>query len=725
MPELSAADQAKLDALLGTILAGRSPRVAEVVAVSWPPPTGTVYYASTQADEVCPGLKAKLGHAPVEARLANSEGEPFLKIVHEESLSDDELEFDLWDADGRISDLFYEHGAGVRVEIFYYFEDVGLLLSQWWGHLQPPEEAGAERFVATAAFGFLSAMLPLPRRAFFVGCQAVDGLLLKTQAEIDEGDCPRDMHLGGSVGVPGMEFHPCPRNSRADCTAHVGDSLSFLAFDTTIEAIANRVGGRTYLEMSRGNETNLKKALRVIAGRRKVRDLDVIRYTAQTNAKNPDQGYVRAEFAAGEGPWRAMWNCAVNDAIIGEQHLNKRLGERRQPPTNFSPNANNDSGTAKFFAVYGPTNPSNHSAATLRGSCDAEGSADVRVYASETAFTEEYSTDRAWWLLHALRNKRWGYGLDVARAAIETDFIPLSAWTQQTVAVRLPDGTLTTAPRSTFNAELTDRSVQQQINDICAAGRFSPPFPHEGKLRVVPLAKVADLSACPLFTDYGGDRNICVDENGRSTLTRSIVTDANLPNRLVINFEDAAKDFVERPLTFEDVGQQLRAGHAFGDTTRRVVEKKYSLLGVTNYPEAVRLGNLYLDLGEFDEGGLRNNLRISFTTWFAFTLTLHKYMVIRVLSKQLERYRQQDGATFEYFRIRSITRLPNLKVRVSAQAYPVDYFEESEDLTVPPAIQPGDGADNPGGRPGGRPGPGGFGDFGFENDRIHFRLIAA
>lgn len=470
MSELSAEDQARLRALVGIIDAGESPRVAELVAVYWPQPTGAVYYAATQADASHPGLAAKIAFAPVEARLAYAEGEPFCEIVHEESLSDDELELDLWDADGRVSDLFYEHGAGVRVEIFYYFSDVDLLLSQWWGHLQPPEEAGAERFVASAAFGFLSAMQPLPRRAFFVGCQAVDGLLLTTQAEIDEGDCPRNMHLGGSVGVPGMEFHPCERRSRADCVAHIGDSLSYLAFDTVVEAIANRVGGRTYLEISRGNEGSLNKPLRVIIGRRRVRDLDVIRYTAQTNAKDPDQGYVRAEFAVSEGPLRSMSNCAVNDALIGEQHLNRRLGEKRQPATNFSPNAGNDSGTAKFFAVYGPTNPANHSASSLRGSCDLEGSTDLRVYTGETAFTEQYSTDRAWGLLHALRHKRWGYGLDVARLAIEKDFIPLSAWTQQLVAVTLADGTLTTAPRSTFHAELTDRNVQQQVNDLCCTG---------------------------------------------------------------------------------------------------------------------------------------------------------------------------------------------------------------------------------------------------------------
>src|SRR5262252_3010889 len=76
---------------------------------------------------------------------------------------------------------------------------VELLFSQWFGHMQPVEEGSAEWYESTAETGFMSSMLPLPRRAFFSSCQAMFGGWLATQAEIDEGDCPYNRHLGGAA----------------------------------------------------------------------------------------------------------------------------------------------------------------------------------------------------------------------------------------------------------------------------------------------------------------------------------------------------------------------------------------------------------------------------------------------------------------------------------------------------------------------------------------------
>ncbi|HYG78928.1 MAG TPA: hypothetical protein VD861_00990, partial [Pyrinomonadaceae bacterium] len=388
---LTPEDTQKVAALQLMIAEGRAIRVSEIVAVFWPQPTGTVYYAATQLDDLYPDL----GLSPVEARLPWNSGAPFSEVVHESGLSDEEVELDFWDADGRVADLFEQHGAGVRVEIFYYFPDVDLLLSEWWGHLQPPEEADEERFVATAAVGFQSSMLPLPRRAFFSGCQAIDGVLLTTAEEIAANDCPRDMHIGGSVGVVGMENHLCPRRNRQDCIDHIGDSLSMLAFDTVVESIINRqTEGPTRLATSRGNESNLKRPLRVIIGERTVRELDLLAYTPQTNNNTPDQGYVRVLFAICEGRVKSITLCKVNNSLIGFEHLNWRLGARRQPPTGFSPNVPNYSGTALFYGVYGPVDPSQYNATNLSGEAKVEGLDDMRVYTAETAYTEQYTRER-------------------------------------------------------------------------------------------------------------------------------------------------------------------------------------------------------------------------------------------------------------------------------------------------------------------------------------------
>mgnify|MGYP000847588188 FL=1 len=196
-----------------------------------------------------------------------------------------------------------------------------------------------------------------------------------------------------------------------------------------------------------------------------------------------------------------------------------------------------------------------------------------------------------------------------------------------------------------------------------------------------------------------------------------------LGNRVVITFEDASIENQERTLTFEDVDAQLRAGRSFGDNSRFPVTKPYKLFGVTEFGQAVRQGNLLLDLGPFagttDEGGgLRNNRRIKFTTWFSETLNLHKYKVIKVISRKLRRY------GFEYWRICSMNRQPDLKLEIVAQAYPVDYYDALESEEAASVLLPGSGGGdpNPGGKPDGLPETLSFGEVSTSEDRITFTI---
>jgi hypothetical protein len=725
---LPAADQAKL-ALLTDLIAearrgGPQVQVCELVAAAWPAPDRLVYYASTFADDIWPALNEKLAGAPVEPRL---QGGQFLDVTRDSGISDDSVQLDLWDADHAVSDLFETHGEGVRVEIFFYFPQVDLLLSQWFGRLRAPEDADEERFTAKAENGFMSVLLPLPRRAFFGTCQAVDGLLLQTQAEIDEGDCPRNMHIGGSVGVPGMEFHPCPRLTRQDCIDHIGDDLSWLAFNTAIQSYP--VGQKGIIATSRGNESNLKRPLRVLAGERTVRDLDLLEYVVEIgNPKHPERGSIKLLYAVAEGRLRSLTNPKAQNTAVPPQHYSVRLGAKRQSRTGFTKDVNNYSSTALLNVVlqgdFSKVDPSQ-----IPVEVHAEGDDTVRAYASEdpSDFVEQYSKDRSWWLLHAERHKRWGLGADVRRFVLQ-DFRDLSAWFAGNVSVHNPDGTVTTIQRSTFNAELIDRTAQQQINDICLAGRCTVPFPYEGKLRVFPLRRFTqeELDAAPVFTDsdeFGFERNIVRDEQtGKSTLTRSTISDTELPNSIVCTYDDATQDFKEVALPpAESVEQQLRAGRAFGDTGRRVVEKRYGLLGVTARPEAWRLAVLLRDLGEFDEGGVENPDRVKFQTFFTHALALYKSGPIRVLSHSLVN-RRTGTQKFEWWRVRSVRKLPNLLVEVSAQAYPVEYYEKTEDLAAPIAPPSPDPVENPGGRPTERPWPVLFPTIGVTNDSIIVEL---
>jgi hypothetical protein len=735
MSVLSAEDQAKLAALTGLIRAARaggdSVQVVELVSATYPQPDGLVYYASTFADDVFPSLRDKLAGARVEPRLP---GGQFLDVTRDSGISDDSVSLDLWDKDHAISDLFETHGEGIRIEVFFYFPQVDLLLSMWFGHLRPPEDADEERFPAKAENGFMSVLLPMPRRAFFQTCQAVFGGLLSTQAEIDEHDCPYNRHQpGGLVGnldpATGLPFTGCPRRTRQDCIDRLGDALSWLAFDTGIASYP--VGSKGVIATSRGNETKLKRPLRVLAGRRTVKDLDLLAYVVETgNPSHPERGSIKLLYAVAEGRLRSLTSPKANNALIQRQHFSVRLGTKRQSSTGFTVNANNYSSTALLNCVlqgdFRTVDP-----AGIPVEISAEGDDTVRVYASDdpTDFTEEYSSDRAWWLCHAYRHKRWGLGADVRRFVMR-DFIDLSAWFAENISYKDPDGVTYTGPRSTFNAELIDRTAQQQVNDICLAGRCTVPFPYEGRLRVFPLKKLSpdELAAAQVFTDYdsGFERNIVRDEQAsKSSLTRSMISDRDLPNSIKVTFDDAAKNFEETPLNFDSPEHQLLAGRAFGDTGRRAVEKTYGLLGVTGVGEASRLGILLRDLGEFDEGGLENNLRIKFQTFFTQSLGLYKSKVIRVLSRSLIN-RRTGVQKFEYFRVRSVHQLPNLLVEVSAQAYPVEYYAKTEDPApgVPGEIIPGGARPdpNPGGGRGDRPRPIIFSSVNTTSDQIILQL---
>jgi hypothetical protein len=983
--------EAKLATLRTMQRAGTSPRVAELVGVTWPAPDGVIYYGTRIAEDLLDNeeLLDRLD-GPIELRLGAG---VFLDVPHSAGIEDDRVELDFWDGDDELTRLSQVHGFGERVEVFFYFPDVDLLLSDWWGHFQPPDSVEADRFKTSAQSGFRSSNLPLPARAFFSGCQAVYGGLRATQAEIDEGDCPYSRHLGGEPGagsfqtddtwlqtttapaadwtdpdfddsgwaaateqgvlgtfpwtwgngpppfppdttaqwiwshdsiashdtqtvyfrktfvavdttallvitgdnsftaylngvsvafgsdwqvtnsalltfvegetytlavkvvngeaadgfapspggliavvnygvagigfgnldpLTGLPFPTCPRNNVAACIARLEppgatQARSYLAFDTIVES--HSVGqskGPNITVTSRGNETKNKRSLRVIAGTRHVSDLDLLQFVVEPNTKHPDQGSVKCLFAVSEGHNRSVANGKINDVTIAPQHSNYRNGGKRQVSTSFSPNVLNYSGTGLFLGVaqgdFTKAAPED-----LRGEVDVVGLDELRIYSDPLTYTRELTAERGWWLLEMLRNPRWGYGLDLARAYIQ-DFIDLAPWLKEVVAVEDKDGNVFRGPRSQFNAELIERTAQQQIHDLCLAGRIGLPFPDKGKLRVVPLRRASELfsaavftdkaffgafaraatdeereewfdallaaraisqaelltecearvkslfnddeyddrdrtdeefisdcytaflrrdaaedptgaafwlaelvatsrahlldafalsiefindcsdSEVPTFSDRGEARNICVGEGGKSTLSYSIQSDGELPNRIVVTFDDAAHENKEVPLTFEDVEQQLRAGQAFGDTSRRAVVKEYNAFGVTDGGEAGRLGNLLLDLGEFDEGGLKNNLRWKFTGWYLDAVDVHKYQIVKLDSAKLDAINAvrvaQDLEPFTYFRVRSIDRRPDLKVEISLQAYPVAYYERLELLTQAPPLPPSGGIDD-------------------------------
>ena len=679
-------DPAKLAALQALYDAGVRPKVQEVVTIYWAGGQ-TRHYSSTRVD-VLPGfttLSSSQGITGVEARFGRMQ---FLDIPRTSDISDDTVTLDLWDGDNQVTNLWKVSGEGTRVEIKEYIADVDLLVTVFNGLLKAQDESQRTRFKIKAATGFRSPNMPLPRRLIWVGCAAQFGgavrsdgtFLFPTQAAIDDNDCFYNRHIGGSNGLlnGGVPFTSCPRNNPAACIARLADTLSYVGADFYLESEYVVTGAHRFLVSARGNESLQKRPLRVVYGTRVIKDLDLIAYESQSVGSNPERGYLKTFWWLCEGEITAIYDFYVNGQYVTFDHLWGNLGKKRQPPVLFTSNTLNYSTTAVMRADVGPRDWRGITGADISAQCTIVGKNDVKVYSNPTTFVKQHTTNRAWCTLDALTHRRYGLGMDAAGVDI-AGMIDLAGWTQETVKSRNEADEVVDIQRSTFNAELVEQTTQQQITNICLPGRFTLPFFYNGKLRILPL-KIESLTGVPTFTDQGTTgRNIIYNGN-ESTLTWWQKSDSEIPNQLKVTYDDASRRYAETTFPYDDFTQQMKAGVAAGDRSIRVVQKAVSLLGVTTFAEALRIARMILDLGEFDQGGIRNNLRCKFTTWSPLVdaMKLYPWRLIKVVNTKLNDYLEQTGVPFEYFRVMKMTRKNDLKMEIEAQAYPKLYMSLSD-----------------------------------------------
>jgi hypothetical protein len=694
MPELSVEDSAKLTTLEGNLRAGLKPRVAELVKAYFPAPDGALWFAFTQIDRIT-GFTSISSFADIRSRLITSKGSPFLDIPKSTSISDDNIDLTFSDIDGELSRLCYAYGQGIKVEIYSYYPDVDLALLEFVGNLRAPKDANGVTLKVQVASGFRSAKLLLPHRLPVPGCMVVFGGLLRSIEEVAlHKGCPYDVHVGGSIGIPG--FTDCPRDSVTSCQARLGTTRFYPGFKTIVESLVNfQTKGPNLLATARGNESTLTEPIRAVYGERILKDLRLLAYRPENDTNHPDKGWVACLFEIGEGVFHSLIDHRINNTVVGFQHLNSRDGSLGQSPTGFSPNIDTYSGTAVFFGrIQGDFR--NVGAGDLSGSVKAQGFKEIRIYSDPNAYTEAYTTNRADCLLDMLTNKRWGYGEDYARYDLQS-VIDTRSWCTEVVSVTDPNGNVFTGTRSTFNAELTGRATQTQIEDVCIAGRISPPFEHNGLKMFVPLRKeTIDDSVIPFFTDTGSDANICVDSKGQAMVSWSYVGDDELPNQYTVTFDDASNGFISTPLIFGNQRQQLAAGKSWGDTTIRIINKDIPAFGITNFEEAARLGNSLLALGPLDRGGIENNFQVKLTTWFSQCFEVRMYKLVKLRIRALTQLFNALGIPgFEYFRVMGRKRKGNLQYELTVQAYPVDFYEHMETVID----QTGSlGVVNPGGR---------------------------
>jgi hypothetical protein len=743
MPPFTPEVQTKLDALRDLFAAARTnsgpnPRAGEVVEITFGEPDGVKYFCWTPYDAMHPAHGFGSPVLPeLTLKILPTKGAPFVELPLSTAVSDDKATITFGDFNYETTALFAKHGEGLRVRVFSYFPQVDLLLEEFIGSSKAPKPEGRGTMKLEVVAGFRSPDLLLPNRRAFASCPFIYGGHLKSQAEIDEHDgCPSNLHLVGidpAVGtlVPivglndpstGQPWADCARDRAATCAAHLGTTRFFPGFLTVIESVPNgRSGGRNVYATAIGNEGALTDPIRMIYGYRLVKGLRLISLRPENDSRHPDKGWIAFLFEVSEGPLHLMKQPFVNGVYVGFEHLQSRNGRIGQPPTGFSLNTPSFSGTAHFYGrIQGDYH--NATAGSLEGAIWVEGYEDIRVYSDAETYVEQYSTVPAWCVLDALTRKRGGYGEDHARYDIQSA-IDVAAWQAEQVAMHDPNGNLFAGTRHTFNAELNARTVQQQMADACAAARMAVPFEWQGKKTFRALKKETIDDTIPVFTEDGPDRNICYD-GAAPLVTPSWVSDDELTNQVIVKFDDESNTWIETQLTFSDQLQQLKAGAAQTDSSVRVISKTYPAFGVTNMSEAARFGILTLYLGLFDNGGIKNNLRFVITTWFTYALGIQPYSLVRLKLRALDALKAADPArfNFDYFRVIKKVRKGDLKVELTCQAYPVDFYESIEDVTQPPPLIATGYQPNIGGTRFDLPYPVRILDMGHTNDRIFFRL---
>lgn len=688
MPEFSETIEDKIIELRGLQRLGISIQVYHLVKVLWP--SGTVWYGVMPVEEVAdPAPYDDNGPIKVEARIiATNNPNWFLPVEIDATIGDSEVDLEFWDADEVFSNLLVTNGEGVNCQIHWWFPQVELLLRDWDGHLKNEDEASEDSVKLKAVQGIRSSDYNVPSRAHYQNCMAIFGGLLATQDLIDAHDCPYNKHIGGSIGTldptTGLPWTFCNRQDIQSCIARGVNPLFHLSHRTIVSTTLNpQHGGPALLITSEQNETNLKDPVCVAMGRIRNTSMLPVAFSVPSIQEN---GWYFAIYEGCEGPIGGFSQGHVTVSgrtvdVAGDNliHYWYVLGNKGQPLVATDISHHGYSGTALvrynfgWIDTRGGVNPTPQASASFI----IDGLNNIRIYTDADTFTTSGTSNRAWQLARALCDNRWGFGYDYDRLDIAT-WIDAAQWSDTHVTFTDPFGDNWTHIRGESHVLLTGKKVQQQIEDMCMAGRLSRPFLFNGKIQIVPLRALTsdELAACPVFSDTGEEPNIIRDENGKSSLTISRISDYDLTNRVECTFNDAGNDWLETPLNpIEDVDAQLAAGAVEGDGTRKVRKvnsKKYPLQGVTNKSQALKVGWSLLDLGPHDEGGLKNNCSPKFKTWFSFTLDLHIDKVIKIDSARLTKY------GFSYFRIKKMKRNDDLTVEIECQAYNVAYMNAFE-----------------------------------------------
>jgi hypothetical protein len=688
-------DLSKIQALINRDLAGETIACCEYLKVTWDDST-TAYYGSSAWHQITPFNNIGFVIEPVI--IPKNKKDPFHEMELCPDLRTDSIKIK-FDNIGDTANpqpftrLFNTYRSGVSCEFILYYPAEDYHHPLWLGQLQAPQVFGWKTVEAVATNGFRSRELIIPGRNYRKECGAsiFGGKLADTDA-VRSSICPYDKHLGGSIGKlnpsTAQPYEDCPKTREA-CIARLdmnndGRPEYFPGFILDTGTISQPYQGHPFLANSRGNASNTKESVYVVAGTKTVRNPLIIQYAIISPPFVQDQALVKLIYSLGEGPVQNIGSVTCNDFNVVPPHIERNVGNLAQGRFGYSPNVTNFSGTAMTYFVYGGPNfgldSSNFSPSNLTVTAQVQGFKEVCVYTDSVTKTRQYSINRVWWLLELYKNQRFGMGYIESLFEI-SDWIDVADWTADAVThtVLFPDGEelVTSSTRSTFNCIIEGKPVGEQVEDICRSGAISVPFQYEGKFTIAKfgLATAGELSSAVEFYDSGETKNIIWDE-GQPSITLSQIPDNKVVNEVELRFEESANGDIERPLTIDDPNQKLLAGRQQGPDYFLTVPKKYTGYGITYFAEAARVGYRLLRYGEFDSGGTDNNLKLTFTVPLEYALLIRRYDIIKVVSDLLDEFDLPSGSVddvtrypVEYFRVLKIQRTSNAKAEITAQVY--------------------------------------------------------
>jgi hypothetical protein len=696
-----AIDSTKYAALMQLIKDGRTPAVAEILTVNWSDAVVS-HYAITNYSDIIPHRNCSL--SPIEPRLL---GGAFHGFEINSDLQTESISFTFANIDRAISDKFDTYGEGVNCELSYYWADVDLLVTAWWGQLNRPSSEDYEVLPVLATNGFRSKENLLPSRIRPRECTATFGARFDNLTDLETNGCPYNRHLGGAVGNlnGGVPYVDCPKLTESDCSARLGNAAHFLGFRWDVVSVVT--DGRTgYQAQSKGSGSTLKQPIRVIFGYKIVNQNPQLFFRREINQNNPDHSFVRGVFEVSEGPVDRIFNLSTGDtrALIQTVHQDIRNGHRAQSRTGYASNVPNFSFTAHFATAVGWINAAQVAPASMVIQAWVHGYKDVKVYTDVSTSSRVFSNNRVWCLLELYTNKRFGRGYSHSKFEI-ADWLDAADWTRDSVRFTYVDGEGVAHDydhiRTMFDCAVEGRPAAEVITDICRSGRISVPFQSDGKytIRAFKALTSEELEDVKVFTDKGHAPNIAI-RDGRSSLSISQTSDKELVNEVQVSYENAEDFDTVRPITIKDEPQKVKAGESVG-ARNKTNAKSFFGFGIRTFNETFKLAHSLLWFGEFDEGGTKNNCRVVFNTTFEQTLNLKRYDVIKIESDLLASKGYTDPFTedftqFQYFRILRMPKSASNQVQIIAQAYNQDAYTEFETVletpvavtTLPPPTAP-------------------------------------